>query len=69
MNGAKSGCVVLAIEPQSSSLLRTDQFTASGRQKKVSAVPGLTDLFSLPFQQLRSVLPLCHPSKTIYKLS
>lgn len=46
MSGAKSGRVALAIEPQSSSLLRTDQFTASGRQKKVSAVPGLTsDLF------------------------
>lgn len=42
MNCVKSGRVALAIEPQSSSLLRTDQFTASGRQKKVPAVPGLT---------------------------
>lgn len=42
MSCVKSGRVALAIEPQSSSLLRTDQFTASGRQKKVPAVPGLT---------------------------
>lgn len=47
MNGAKPGRVALAIEPQSSSLLRTDQFTASGRQKKglCGSWPDFTDLF------------------------